>query len=82
LYELDFSNNSINDISALAGKTTIHDLSLSNNKIIDISALLSNTGLGDAAGDYVNLHGNTLTNPAQEVTLSTQRAFGVTVVYP
>ena len=53
LTDLRLGGNSITDISALSGLTSLTFLFLHNNSITDIQPLLDNTGLG--ADDWVDL---------------------------
>ena len=68
------SNNSITDISALSGLTSLRELDLSNNpNLTDIQPLLDNTGLG--AGDGVTL----LSTSVSCTDVAALQAKGVTV---
>ena len=77
LRELGLDNNSISDISAIAGLPQLSYLNLENNSISDISPLVANTGLGN--GDTVNLKGNPLNTLSINTHIPTLQSRGVIV---
>ena len=79
LRELGLDNNSISDISAIAGLPQLSYLNLENNSISDISPLVANTGLGN--GDTVNLKGNPLNTQSINTHIPTLQNRGVTVEF-
>ena len=79
LRELGLDNNSVSDISVIAGLPQLSYLNLENNSISDISPLVQNTGLGN--GDTVNLKGNPLSNLSINTHIPTLQNRGVTVEF-
>ena len=77
--ELDLDNNSISDISPLAGLTNLEILWLENNSISDISPLVANTGLGN--GDVVGVSGNPLDSASINTHIPALQSRGVTVQF-
>ena len=74
---LDLGENSIFDISAIAGLTNLTELWLDNNSISDLSPLIANTGL--RRGNTVDVDRNPLNNASISIYIPTLRGRGVTV---
>ena len=76
---LSLDNNSVSDISAVAGLTNLASLNLGNNSVSDISPLVANTGLG--SGDTVYVRGNTLSYQSIHTHIPALQSRGVTVEF-
>lgn len=78
LQYLFLDSNSIDSIDALAGLYNLTHINLDSNQIESIYPLVLNTGL--AAGDYVSIRGNPLSDTLNGAYIDTLEARGVTVV--
>ena len=73
------NNNSVSDVSPLAGLTRLTSLNLHDNNISDISPLVENAGLG--SGDSVVVGANPLSYPSIYTHIPALQERGVEVIF-
>ena len=73
------NNNSVSDVSPLAGLTRLTSLNLHDNSISDISPLVENAGLG--SGDSVVVGANPLSYPSIYTHIPALQERGVEVIF-
>lgn len=79
LVHLFLGANAVSDLGPLRGLTNLKQVNLFTNRVSDLQPLVDNAGL--AAGDFLNVATNPLTQAARAVQVPALQARGVTVVY-